>query len=296
MMGKKARPSACDGGQGVDLISELGDDLLLRVISLLPDALDLAGLATLSRRWRDLSTRSPTLHLHPVYRTGKDEDDETLKRFNASAHRFNDFIDAVLQRRVCSVDTLHMDVLRWPGGARVNLWLRRAMELVVKSLHLSISLPLWSDQIPKDCKVRLPRCTRAAEMLLDLDYAILRLPAVVEFNALTDLSLRVISLSRGDGRRLGRLLSSTCCPRLQKLELFYVCGLRELQLDARALETLTLYELADLRRLDLDTPRLSSLEVGSSVLRRDPSNFTIRAPALEQLQCSLMPYPREIEI
>ncbi|XP_020149656.1 putative FBD-associated F-box protein At5g50270 [Aegilops tauschii subsp. strangulata] len=233
-------PSACDGEDGVDLISDLGDDLLLRIFGLLPDARDFAGLAALSRRWRDLSTRSPNLHLCPVYFTGTDDDDETYKRFRASLKRFNAFVDTVVERRVCSIDTLKMTVLRWPGGARAELWLHRAMELVVKSLDLSMSLPLQGS--PSDCKMRLPCCTRAAEIELDLNYGTLRLPAVVEFNALTDLSLSLISLSRGDG---SRLLSSSCCPRLRKLHLLNVCGLEEQQLDARALEILKLDQLAN---------------------------------------------------
>ncbi|CAO2036505.1 unnamed protein product [Urochloa humidicola] len=55
-------PSAATGGGIDDVISGLGDDVLVRILELLPDARDAVRTGALSRRWRGLWTRVPALH------------------------------------------------------------------------------------------------------------------------------------------------------------------------------------------------------------------------------------------
>jgi hypothetical protein len=62
----RSSASQSNGGRqlapsGADLISCLGEDVLVRVLELLPDARDAVRTDALSRRWRGLWTHLPAL-------------------------------------------------------------------------------------------------------------------------------------------------------------------------------------------------------------------------------------------
>ena len=87
----------------------------------------------------------------------------------------------------------------------------------------------------------------------------LPLPTAAAFRKLAELSLANVAFARGQGGRLGGLLSSACCSRLRRLSLEVLSGLPELRLEADALESLQLAFLLDLRRLHVDAGRLRVL-------------------------------------
>jgi len=75
---------------GEDLISGLGDDVLVRVIQLLPDARDAGRTGALSRRWHGLWTRVPALRFASTF--GRPSGDDDVRWYTA-------FVDAALALR-----------------------------------------------------------------------------------------------------------------------------------------------------------------------------------------------------
>jgi hypothetical protein len=65
--------------------------------------------------------------------------------------------------------------------------------------------------------INLPSSAKLETMHWELQGVRLQLPATAMFTSLVDLSLENIELVAGGGHLLARLLSSACCPSLQKL-------------------------------------------------------------------------------
>uniref|UniRef100_A0A0D9XPF6 FBD domain-containing protein n=1 Tax=Leersia perrieri TaxID=77586 RepID=A0A0D9XPF6_9ORYZ len=137
----------------------------------------------------------------------------------------------------------------------------------------------------------LPSSTKLESLELSVYNTTLRLPAVVAFDSLKDLTLGFITDDEGSGRRhLGNLLSSTCCPCLQKLRLMEIAGLEELRLNAgellefslsvRPVSIIGIGTRMDL--LELNTPKLRVLRAGGWHIGK----ITISAPMLEEVRFS----------
>jgi hypothetical protein len=80
------------GGGGVDLISGLSDDLLLRILDLVPDAENVVRTHALSRRWRGLWTGVAALRFD--FSSGR-----KLCRSDAAAERYIAFVNGALALR-----------------------------------------------------------------------------------------------------------------------------------------------------------------------------------------------------
>ncbi|KAF8649997.1 hypothetical protein HU200_064159 [Digitaria exilis] len=134
---------------GIDHLSDLSDDLLVRVLELLPDTRDAVRTGALSRRWRGLWTRVPSLRL---ISGGK-------RRFRGArgAKRFLALVDDHLRHRdhkAAALDHLTISFAMDPAGqqARQQLrsrsieaaqrWIFYASRIGVKSLDLDLTLPL----------------------------------------------------------------------------------------------------------------------------------------------------------
>ncbi|RLN01055.1 hypothetical protein C2845_PM06G30040 [Panicum miliaceum] len=132
------------------------------------------------------------------------------------------------------------------------------------------------DPAERKLSAELPASARAETMSLNLGNANLTVPVAGAgaFRALKDLLLSHARIEPGgaDERNLGRLLSASCCPRLQRLRLEHITGLAALRLHATAaLEELRLDHVHGLTTLELDAPGLRTLHVAgcSRMVDRD---------------------------
>nr|CAB3469783.1 unnamed protein product [Digitaria exilis] len=95
---KPTTPPDAGDDDAVDLISGLDDDVLLRVLSLLPDASDAVRTSALSRRWRGLWSRVPALRFASRPGSGATTGGEQ----RAALERFAAFVDGFVSRRAQS--------------------------------------------------------------------------------------------------------------------------------------------------------------------------------------------------
>lgn len=97
-----------------------------------------------------------------------------------------------------------------------------------------------------------------------------------------DLTLEDIVVEDGSGRLLARLVSSSCCPWLQKLSLRHIKhnGVKNLLIDAGKLSDLTLMFMHEVRSLKLVTPCLRVLRIECC---RGIKKLTVSAPSLDEL-------------
>ncbi|KAF8649999.1 hypothetical protein HU200_064161 [Digitaria exilis] len=120
-------------------------------------------------------------------------------------------------------------------------------------------------------------------MHLALDGVALHLPATAVFASLADLCFESIKFPSGSSHLLLRLVSSACCPHLQRLQLrkISVTALSELLLEASALLELYCEDIHDMRFLELRTPSLKILHVTGCY---SLVGLTVSAPRLEELE------------
>ncbi|CAN6190818.1 unnamed protein product [Urochloa humidicola] len=247
-------------GDDADLISGLDDDVLLRVLALVPDARDAVRTGALSRRWRGLWARSPALRFaSPEFPSGASRGDDE----RAALERYVSFVNGVLAQSdgcaaveclaisyttaACSErDDLEQPIPAFVVGAAQD-WIRYAFLQGVKSFAVDLRVPPKSDdeegggeKLQPDKVIIIDELLASPERLetmhLGLGDAALQLPAAtMKFASLVDLSLERIEIAHGGGQLLARLLSSANCPRLQKLrisKLRFPSSNEAMQLDA----------------------------------------------------------------
>ncbi|KAL6603631.1 hypothetical protein ACP70R_043992 [Stipagrostis hirtigluma subsp. patula] len=274
---KRARlaPSA-----DADLISALGDDVLVRVLGLTADARDAVRTGALSRRWRGLWTRVPALRF--AYRPAIEPDSLAAagaERCAAALERYVSSVNHVLARRAQSGNAIQTLAISFvvaacapgPGEERIVTawtraaqgWIRHAVQHGVKSFAVELHAPPEAtvtrqddyddDKRPVVAFDELLCPAKLETMRLALGGARLRVPATVVFASLTDLSLERIKITpTGGAHLLGRLVSSASCPRLRKLVLRKVRFARteeKLLIEAEALSELWLEDVYRRRKI-----------------------------------------------
>nr|TKV90513.1 hypothetical protein SEVIR_9G034200v2 [Setaria viridis] len=256
-----------------DLISGLCDDVLLRILGLVPDATDAVRTGALSRR-------------------------------NVLALRAQQSGDAAIEHLKISFpfdfegDTDQL--LRLQSIRAAETWIRCAAQQSVKSFCFDQRLPRRpipaaenGDEEDEDERDEgpdvmvlddLPSSEKLETMSLDLDGGCrVRLPSAVVFASLVDLTIKFMKVAAGSGHLLARLLSSDCCPSLQKLCMWFVrlpSGMNELLLENSSLLELTLDDMDDMSLIELRTPSLRVLEVKECM---DLEVLVVSAPRLEEL-------------
>ncbi|KAL6843909.1 hypothetical protein ACP4OV_026480 [Aristida adscensionis] len=271
-----------------DLISGLGDDVLGRILELLPDTRDAVRTAALSRRWRGLWTRVPHLRFSS----------DSWPEFTAAgdAERFVAFVDGALALRAAQT--------QYPAAQRLAISLkmdglprREARAAALRECRAELRLPMcyrFGSQPPAhqlSLDGLAAGSTNLETMHLALGEAVTQLPAAAAapamFSSLTDLSLEDMRLVEGTGHLLARLLSPACCPRLQKLRLRNLLfadeensGLEELLIEFGELKELSMGDMEYPETLELRTPNLRVLRIAETTAIL---TLAISAPRLENL-------------
>ncbi|KAK3141507.1 hypothetical protein QOZ80_4BG0334820 [Eleusine coracana subsp. coracana] len=124
---------------GADLISDLGDDVLLRILDLLPDARDAVRTGVLSRRWRGLWKR---LTNALRFNNSSIRPPEFLVANGGGTEPFVDFVNGALaQIHAAAVQHLAIsftaNTLTPKSEEAMEGWIRHA----VKSFVLELSTP-----------------------------------------------------------------------------------------------------------------------------------------------------------
>ncbi|XP_066347922.1 putative FBD-associated F-box protein At5g56400 [Miscanthus floridulus] len=296
---RSATLSVGDGGVGGDLISSLPDDLLVRILDLLPDTRDVVRTHALSRRWRGLWTGVPALRFNSVrwpavrMEAGAGEqylafaDDALMLRAKATRRRCA-VKDLVISLNIMSQKTEELVPRSFQAAQG---WIRYAVQHEVKSLILKLELPwIYEDRLaqgghehPVMAIDELATYAKLDTMHLRLGFAQLELSfsssSMVVFTSLTDLSLEDTTVA---GHLLSRLVSSPCCPRLRKLRLdhLHLSTTGDLLLEASVLLELSLDKIENMQSLELRTPSLRVLHV---VHCYDLEVFTVSAPRIDDL-------------
>ncbi|CAN6179217.1 unnamed protein product [Urochloa humidicola] len=316
---KRARlttPSAA-GDDDADLISGLDDDVLLRILALVPNAVRACAV---SRRWRGLWARVPALR----FASSGPPSSSSAAEPCAALERYVSFVNGILARRMrsdcCPVESLEIsyttdddseDSLGQLMSASVadaaQGWIRYAFQHGLKSIVMDLDLPdddygeaeENNDDHDKP-EVRLDELPtsplRLETIRLALGGARLRLfPNAVKFASVTDLSLERIDIAGGDGAHLlGRLVSSASCPRLQKLRMYKIwfpddSSTEELRLESDVLSELWVEEVVV--PLELKTPSLRIFHIDACYNGSNDGVLRVSAPRLEELAFIQLGYP-----
>ncbi|WVZ87132.1 hypothetical protein U9M48_033824 [Paspalum notatum var. saurae] len=183
-------------------------------------------------------------------------------------------------------------------------WIRYAMQNAVKSFVLElVGLPAYrhlagrvsgeEEEAMMMNLSELPCSAKLKTLRWNLSGVRLQLPASATFTSLVDLSLERIELAAGSAPLLSRLVSSACCPRLQKLKLtkLKLGTLNEIEvlIEAGALLELSCNEIKGDRwndlSLELRTPSLRVLRMVHCYAQA----LRISAPRLEELVLEDLP-------
>ncbi|XP_019096091.1 PREDICTED: probable FBD-associated F-box protein At1g32375 [Camelina sativa] len=179
----------------MDRISQLPDELLLRILSLLPTAKDVVATMVLSKRWQFLWMYVPRL----VY------DDDSYQGIDYG--RFSRFVDrSLIFHKAPVLETLHFKLGKICGAGDVHVWIRAADKCSVRELIIEID---FSSSVTQ---ATLPRslytgCSTLVKLKLDNAVLVDVIFSSVSFPSLKTLSLLEVKYPGGDGF-VKRLLSN----------------------------------------------------------------------------------------
>ncbi|KAG8099723.1 hypothetical protein GUJ93_ZPchr0013g37728 [Zizania palustris] len=273
---------------GVDRISEVCDDVLLKILLLMP-LVDAVRTSELSRRWAALWTRLPRLGLC-------DEDDYVGGGGGAGGSRFAGFVDSVLSRVAAVVPQIPRYVIIRVfketnfDAARITSWASFvAAHRFAVEFHLCVAIikvsELDSRQLPEEI-VHLPCFETTKRISLCLLYISCRLalPTSGVFASLTELKLHTVQFSEFAGAAIGEVISKRC-PCLEILEMETITGVLELTLHSTSLVHLDL-TMVKMMELHVVAPKLQTVAVAScfQFFSSNSTAVSISAPKLQRVR------------
>ncbi|KAL1188912.1 putative FBD-associated F-box protein [Cardamine amara subsp. amara] len=180
----------------MDRISELPDELLFRVLSLLPSAKDVVATMVLSKRWQFLWMFVPKIVFDDSYQ-------------DIDYARFSRFVDrSLILHKAPILETLHFKLGKTCGASDIHVWIRAADKCCVRELVIEIdtsSIVILPRSLYTECSM-LVTLKLKNTILVDVSSS-------VSFPSLKTLGLLSVKYPSGDF--VQRLLSN--CPVLKDL-------------------------------------------------------------------------------
>ncbi|RLM85447.1 hypothetical protein C2845_PM04G00120 [Panicum miliaceum] len=245
---------------GVDRLSALPNDVLLRILLRLEDAAAAGRTSVLASRWRRLWARLPELRFpfSPELRA----------------------IGSALAAHEAAISRLDVGA-ESAAPESVAAWLLVAARRLSGSLVFTNRVPAGKDANNEAGEKRgafeLPCLENATTVSLDLGGLGVAVPPAGVFARLTELSLSHVQF-RGPCA-LGDALSSRRCPCLEKLTVHDTLGLNNITIDSNSLRHMELANMRGLQQLTIVVPALEHLKVLACFFRnrnRPVANISAR--------------------
>ncbi|KAL4590290.1 hypothetical protein LXL04_003218 [Taraxacum kok-saghyz] len=208
-MKKSERPKASNGEDGVDLISNMPDAILVLILSRLSSTEEQIRSSVLSRRWRYLWTAVPSVDM------------QLLSREESKQSKFKEFMYWVLASKTVNLDSFRLRFFYW-GFSKQNCiatvwrWVHLAVMRNVKQIDLCFTIGYKKKREAIELPHYLVSCGSLEVLRLNLINYGLSLPRSVGFPALRVLHLSYVCLPEDDDL-VNNFLKS--CPLLEDLSL-----------------------------------------------------------------------------
>ncbi|CAH2070251.1 unnamed protein product [Thlaspi arvense] len=263
----------------MDRISELSDELLVKILSVVPTKVAVST-SILSKRWEFLWMWVPKLEYNDV------NDITDTNGSESSLQRYRDFINKNLPlHRAPIIESL---CLRFRSASfrpeDINLWVGIAVSRCVR--ELSICYLPYNDEPGVALPSSLHTCKSLVTLKIEGMEIIVDVPGTGCLPCLKTLELRNVAYSSEDS--LGLLLS--CCPVLEDLFIERVEGdnVKALVVVVPSLQRLSLYteDSCSSDGYVIDTPSLKYFEL---LDHRDSFSYSIKhMPNLEEAYISIL--------
>ncbi|WZY75696.1 hypothetical protein YC2023_022080 [Brassica napus] len=235
----------------MDRLSQLPDDLLIKILSFVPTK-GVVATSILSKRWLSLWTLVPSL----VFEDFSEEEDDEINEIHVRS--LSQFVSGtLLLHKAAVLERFHLNSASECSAWEIGLWVRIAVDRFVRDLKISFCYDHFLVNLPN----RLFRCETLET--LQLRWVILsEVPCRLSFPSLT--KLRLLSVKYSDDESFSRIVSN--CPILDDLVVETCHG------DNVATFTVNL-------------PSLQSLSVRNTVRDSPPDDhlFVIHSQSLKQL-------------
>ncbi|KAL1195174.1 F-box/FBD/LRR-repeat protein [Cardamine amara subsp. amara] len=189
----------------MDRISQLPDDLLIKILSLVPTK-DVVAMSTLSKRWKSLWTLVPRLifgyYSDEGERENEDKDDAETTDENNCRNLSHLVYGTLLLHKAPVLELFHLNTASECSASEIDLWVRIAVERLVRHLKIAFRYAYRLIRLPSS----LFRC-ETLETLELRKVILLEVPSQFSFPSLK--TLRLLFVKYADEESFVRLISNS---------------------------------------------------------------------------------------